>query len=68
MLVERHHKFNEKFPEEFPWHAVSQKSISEAAPLIVAEIYKDLKTKERLYAPGLRNALVLMALVCTLAD
>lgn len=68
MLVELHHKFDASFPEEFPWHAVSQKSISEAAPLIIKEIQADLKSRHRLETPGLRKALCLMASVSTLMD
>ena len=68
MLVEYHHKFNSQFPEEFPWHAVSQKSISEVAPLLVRAIQDDLKSRHRLETPGLRKALCLMASVSTLMD
>lgn len=66
MLVERHHKFNSQFPEEFPWHAVHQKSISEAAPLLLRAIAADFKSRERLETPGLRKALCLMASVSTI--
>jgi hypothetical protein len=63
MLVSYHHRFQREFPEDFPWHAVTQNALQRAAEAVCDQIRLDLGSQGRHLTGGLREALRQIAAV-----
>jgi hypothetical protein len=67
MTVSQHPKFDARYPEEFPlWQAIESHKLTGVANEIRVATYRDLKTADRILAPGLRAALLEIAKVAEL--
>ena len=63
ITVDRDHRFNPEFPERYQWQMIDKISLRELAVDLSAGVENDLKTDDRLFAPGLRQALCRIATI-----
>lgn len=56
-----HDKFDGEFPEKFDWRLCRNMLAEDMGFWLSKRIEDDLKTKDRLYVPGLRAAMIVLA-------
>ena len=61
MTVKETNSYNQEFPEMFPWGHLDSPKLCSIAFDIVNHINHDLKTPQRVFTPGLRKALNIIA-------